>query len=86
MREICTYGLMRGRAYPTRGVSLYSTILPRLGGEMGKGGDGFDVEAVLRWLIRRFVGYASGCRSAGFGGYPKVEFCVVLPFCRPCIF
>ena len=25
MREICTYGSMRGRAYPTRGVPLYST-------------------------------------------------------------
>ena len=43
MREICTYGLMRGRAYPTRGVSLYSTLLLRLVGDM-KGGDGFDVE------------------------------------------
>ena len=26
MREICTYGSMRGRAYPTRGVPLYSTL------------------------------------------------------------
>ena len=25
MRENCTYGLTRGRAYPTRGVPLYST-------------------------------------------------------------
>ena len=25
MRENCTYGLARGRAYPTRGVPLYST-------------------------------------------------------------
>ena len=25
MRENCTYGSMRGRAYPTRGVPLYST-------------------------------------------------------------
>ena len=25
MREICTYGSMRGRAYPTRDVPLYST-------------------------------------------------------------
>ena len=44
MREICTYGLMRGRAYPTRGVPLYSTLLPRLVGGMTKGGDGFDVD------------------------------------------
>ena len=32
MRENCTYGSMRGRAYPTRGAPLYSTpfvpILP----------------------------------------------------------
>ena len=34
--------------------------LPRLVGEMEKGGDGFGVAAVLRWLIRRFVG--SGVR------------------------
>ena len=27
MREICTYGSMRGRAYPTRGVPLYSTSI-----------------------------------------------------------
>ncbi len=25
MRENCTYGSMRGRAYPTRGAPLYST-------------------------------------------------------------
>ena len=42
MREICTYGLMRGRAYPTRGVPLYSTLLSRLVSEMKKGGDGFE--------------------------------------------
>ena len=30
--------------------------LPRLVGEMEKGGDGFGVAAVLRGLIRRFVG------------------------------
>ena len=47
MREICTYGLMRGRAYPTRGVPLYSTLLPRLVGEMEKGGVGFDVVLVI---------------------------------------
>ena len=38
MREICTYGLMRGRAYPTRGVPLYSTLLPRFVDEMKKAG------------------------------------------------
>ena len=27
MREIRTYGLMRGRTYPMRGVPLYSTKL-----------------------------------------------------------
>ena len=31
MREICTYGSMRGRAYPTRGVPLYSTPFSVLG-------------------------------------------------------
>ena len=29
MREICTYGSMRGRTCPMRGVSLYSTDLLR---------------------------------------------------------
>ena len=33
-------------------------------GELKKDGDGFDVAAVLRWLIRWFVGCASGCRPA----------------------
>ena len=33
MREICTYGSMRGRAYPTRGVPLYST--PQWWGKSG---------------------------------------------------
>ena len=28
MLENCTYGSMRGRAYPTRGVPLYSTSQP----------------------------------------------------------
>ena len=27
MRENCTYGLTRGRTYPTRGVPLYSTSI-----------------------------------------------------------
>ena len=27
MRENCTYGLTRGRAYPTRGALLYSTSI-----------------------------------------------------------
>ena len=27
MRENCTYGLTRGRAYPTRGAPLYSTCI-----------------------------------------------------------
>ena len=30
MRETCTYGLTRGRAYPTRGAPLYSTCIDTL--------------------------------------------------------
>ena len=33
MRENCTYGSMRGRAYPARGALLYST--PHWCGETG---------------------------------------------------
>ena len=37
MRENCTYGSMRGRTYPTRGVPLYSTLhfILRLVGHVG---------------------------------------------------
>ena len=47
MREICTYGLMRGRAYPTRGVPLYSTL---------RGGFVMVDPSVLRLRVRLYVG------------------------------
>ena len=32
MRENCTYGLTRGRAYPARGAPLYSTSIDIVAG------------------------------------------------------
>ena len=43
MRENCTYGLTRGRAYPTRGAPLYSTSI-----DIVVVGLAFDVRRICR--------------------------------------
>ena len=50
---------------------------------MRKGGDGFDAAAVLQWLIRRFVGRASGYMSASppskYARHGCAYFAILLP-------
>ena len=71
MRENCTYGSMRGRAYPiTRGVPLYSTPSKSIAARLWNAEKGWWADS---WDI------ANGCRREH---YPLYGFFHVSPFGR----
>ena len=64
MREICTYGSMRGRAYPTRGVPLYSTC-----------GGLLMLDPSVRRIKRPVASRLAEWQGAAMGSDPMEEKC-----------
>ena len=69
MREICTYGSMRGRAYPTRGVPLYSTIA-YLAENIKRTGGFLTIYDLMgrHYLTRLYVGGSLALRLVSLSG------------------